>query len=634
MKIPARRHSIAPGGMYRPAWLTESAIFVVLVVLVALIVPISGVTGSSGTSTTMRRAAEVLSDGWRSVELRPLYYLLVSWTLALGDGTVRAAFMADRILFAADLLAIYVLARVAFDRRTALTAFALCFTAFGLHYAAGVFNGDPSTPLFPLLALAVLVHGYRGSGVVPWAIAGVLFALGAQIKETALPLLALPLLALVAPALRRASRPSCIGAFYLGAAATMAVFAILVERPDAFLGDAHPSVRQPVLGFSEIGSRSIWLFFLKEMTLDLPRNVYLYVRHYLAPYYPIVPLMLAGLAAALWRIVSRRAQPATGPDAAAALVALAVCLLSPGIIIQGEMGERVGHGMPLHFLLYLLAAWWGVFVALEWPWVKRLAAHGGLPGDRLLAVAVGLAVIAQLAFPGRSTLAITTFPQQAGFGGHFPLTFWRDAPFTEGGRYAGDKREIAEVVGRLPGNTVFAGAAAYPGLRRFAPDRLDVRFIEPRVRLPDLSAQHRNKRLIGIDTYHQFRSFVPRYRALVLYFAEDFAAPLRGVETAHVVLSKSRYAFLQKGYFTGAAVRRVTRIGDSMLIEVDTRRFLAEVGGREAWISDRFRGDMAWLADNFPDEVDHLRRTLAIADIDLDNLLTTDRLSGALSTHR
>lgn len=466
--------------------------------------------------------------------------------------------------------------------------FLLASTAFGLHYAAGSFSGDPVPPLMSLVVL------------LAYATTGIAMGLAVQTKETLIPLVALPLLTPALPFGRPRGWPWLTGLYLACCLASFWAMSFAMAEPAGAVGDAAPRHVGNYLAYSELAQRSTGLFLVEELTVGLPRNLYKYLRHYLLPYFAVAPLMVLAF---LWAL--RRALPVArhhAMDRPAVVLALAGALLAPGILIQGEVGERIGHGMPLHFVLLLLLAWWLNAVVAEWTPLRRLVEDKGR-----LAMVMALALAAaQSVFPGRATLELLFRPQPH-FGGHFPLTLWRDVPFQVKGRFGDDTRRLADAVPaeNVPPGALFLSGEAAEAIQFFLDGRAEGKNLSLYKSQFALGPQDCGRRVAGVEPYHGFRSPHPRYRSLLIHLLDDYESRLAGVPAAWLAIDSGRYRFWRDGLAASGGVR--FQSGDLRLVKLASpAKTLAELAARPPWKAPELDGDLEWLRANYPDEAKRL----------------------------
>lgn len=582
-----------------------------------LMIPTRGVDISAGGS------ADYLADGLKALLdmpmkflARPLFPLFVTASYELFGVSVESGYRVIRFFFGLNLLILFLLARNFYGSKTAISAFLLALSSYALHFIGKDINPDAAIAFFVMLFLLVLHASFARKNALLFALSGMLLAVACAIKEIAIPLLFLPIvLALAIKENRSWASARRIFLFFLifALSSIPAMYYTYVRSGvDLMLGNASAWGVQKFTEYPNILS-----LFYHQLVLNLHRNLFKYSAYYLYANFFLWPLF------ATWIYVLVRAiKQCRQPDV---IIVAAALLMSPSIVIQGYIGERLGQGMPFFYLSYIVfgesiraaAAKLALFLRRQWPAFKSVVPLE----SKLLAVAIFLLVLAELFNPRKPAYALL-----AGTGGTplSALSFYR-GNFTVEGRFNKNIQEASDWLSRNApsnANVMVDGhlTEAVPFFTRFnfnvRPFSYLVQF-KPGFERDEVSQLLIKGRLLAIVTNVKFRlEYAVRYRGFFLLFEEELLQKVAEFNPAYFVAykldtEKGRYTNPFVDYFkANQSLKRVFENESTVIFGSAGNVSALDSGVPFLYKNPEFESDLEWLKSEFPMEYEKVQSML------------------------
>ncbi len=607
---------------------------IIVIIIAMIILPVAGapVTNNSAlwlsqVNDAMQRqnSGMMLSDLLNS--RRPLFLLILASGFKLWGKSVQSASLIVRIIFALQLILIYLLGRIFYGTAVGLLSSGLVATSYGITIAARYIETDIVLPFFILLFIFVYYIALVRSNRI-WAVfAGITLGLALMVKISALFCLGLPFgMVLLAPKEKRWEYGK-LGLWVIGTVIIslllLASFMFITNDSSYSMFDVGRILYNRVITKIH-GHPGVSYTYL--LTTGLPKTIFKYYQGYLNQVTPLSLLMIFG-----WIFVFIRGLISKKPSDLI-LTIIVVCFL-PFIVGVAEVGERLGQTTMIYMFLYVtLAAFFVSFISLLINFTVKFnnkykkfkifkSADSKYPKliSNLLIVLMGFFLIkAQLFNKNGST-----------------WTEWKDAscalrifnkkPFEVYGRYTNEQQEAAEWLKKNASQNakIIADGYTNEALDFFEVADYEIPEFHPTQAIHvdtfyTIRKRDDNVRPLFLITYSNFDSGAQRHRSIFPIFEEDIVAALKKENPDYLVIS-GRGSFF-KAYFDKTKWSNLRFANRKVLIyEIHLDRF-APVTFDTVGVNDSIYKHLIWLEKNFPDEYLLFKEKIEILGFTLDEL--------------
>jgi hypothetical protein len=610
----------------------EMAPLLVIVFLSALVLPIAGVQVGNNTSRWLTEASHLLKakgpepaiQGSLTVR-RPLLPLMIAAAFKTGGKSVHSAVVLIRILFALELVLIYLIGRVFYNAAVGLLSFGLVLTSFGINSIAKSVDTDIVHPFFILLFLLAYFLALRRESWI-WAIlSGGCLGLALLLKETALFCLGLPIgLVIFAPKGKRWKFGKTL--LWLLAALILPVLLwvgyMLLHKSSlrSVLENAYAASTYRIIGAGRPLSEWTYLF-----TSGLGKSLSGFYANFLLRVTPLSLFLVAGWLFILVRgLIKKRIS-----DLALGLITLSSF---PMILQLGNEGDRPGQMTVIYMFGYIMLAVCVVSASRSFGrWFTKLGQEKGeetslpLSKSDLIISSVLITVIGSL-FMGMqlfsrdlSTRKLWTDPGDA-------LALFVKKPFEIYGRYTNFQEETAQwLKNNAPsGSKIIADGYTNEALDFYDAAPYPIPVFHP-VREILISQgpppTRETMKPLFFFTYSNFDGGIARARGLFIVFENEILASLKAENLRFLVLS-GRSLFL-KTYFEKASWARLAFDNQRVVVfEVQTGT-IAPVPFADLGVNETINDDIVWLEKNHPAEYQNFLKIIESFGLTIQNIMKT-----------
>lgn len=598
-------------------FIVEGAVILFLLVAGALTIPITGTNVNNNAAKYLHQAAELQAGREmsifkeNSIARGPVFPLLLALMFETAGRSVLAAMVLVRILNVLDIVLVYLLGRILYDRSTGLIAAMLAMTSYGIFWCAGWIESGSTHIFFLLLFFLLIYQAYRSGCLLLYALAGAILGIAFLVKESALVYMtALVLFFFLSMALRRRRVSS-------GLLICLGVLTCFVAPWVIYVGKRSGSLW---LALGALSPQQTELFGVREgyrttvdWVIDLGWKIPVLLRagytSYLKAATPLAPLLVIAWAVALVRGVMKR-KPAD------LLITFGSLLWLPIVFGSLATGDTLRQVLIVYYLLYI--AFGSVLTSQAALLSRKL--NPALSKGLLVSVGI-VAVLYQLTAGGTWKL------WREGSNGTFPLALGKPAEMIVGSRYTNDDRALSLWLMKNvePGSKLLVDGVFCEAMDFYSGFALPYDKSLGRLHMDQYTfVTHSPGRTLFVLPYSKIRSYLRRYR-LVFFVEEEGILNAIRRSGAHYAVITRRSLFLSR-YFDSvpwaklvhsARGSRVYRIDPVAADKLD-QPFLC--------VGATLMEDLDWLKKEHLEEYKLVAKALAHSN------LTTDMLSRATCT--
>ena len=318
--------------------------------------PLHGAGTTVHTGIDLLTGATILRGEPAGLAGRVVVYAAVAVSIFLFGLSVKSVLFVVRCFHVLNLWLGYVLTTRLYGVATGLVASALIISSFAVHEVASYATAvDTMVPFFLLVTVLLLHMGLERGKTLYMALAGSALGLGCLTKEVALPFLLLPVLtSFSVPQYRtRPNRRTLLGAVYAMVALVYLPWLTYVwihtGSPQLLLGLGRPELVASTVGNLPGASSGGYSVLVDGLLWQLPRSAANYYQDFMAPNFKLAPLLVVSIGFVLARAAWLRG----GADI---ILGWSLLLYAPSVVVQGIIGERLGHGLTMFYLGYIAVA--------------------------------------------------------------------------------------------------------------------------------------------------------------------------------------------------------------------------------------------------------------------------------------
>jgi hypothetical protein len=480
-----------------------------LILVAVIIFPTKGVTITGAAAYYLNNGLSAYKNIPMDIPARPIFLGFITLSFHIFGVSVESAYWVTRFFFVLNILMTYIIAVNFYGFKVGLFASLLVVFSYAINLVGIFLNVDPVvTFFFPFIGLPFLLFCFvreyripRNGGRLLWFC--VSFALS------------------LIPAL---------------------IYSSSHGGDSLIIGDLAPWAVEKFSGQSPLQ------LIYNQLVLDLFRNMYKYLTLYIFPNFVLWFFILLAWIFVIIRSVRRK-------QAADMVLLISAILFSPAVIIQGYIGERLGQGMPLFYLSYIVMASFicsashFVSVALH----RFLKSRINISRIELVSFLFVIITFISIELFNKGSSSFRIFFDKQGAPSVTALSFYR-GQFTVAGHMDDDLKASCNWINQnVPkGETVYVDGGIWEAFDFFTNldyqkehfPRCIVSFNVAGVNPTDIPLT--DGRPVCIFPALGFTRHVERYRNINLIFERDLYKILRAIRNHYMIISK-RNNFL--GYY-------------------------------------------------------------------------------------
>ena len=609
-------------------YIREFTPLIIVCLFAMIIVPISGVSITGNSAFFLSLANKILSgENPVTAGQRPLFLIILASGFKLLGKTVQSASLATRIFFALEIILIYLLGRVFYNKTVGFLSSGLVLTSYGINYIASYIDTDTVISFFILLFVLTYYISLTRSSRIFAVLAGISLGLGLLVKESSLFYLGLPFGMIIFAQKGKRRQYVRLGVWVFGTLVIFLVFLVILAF--FYTGTFHTMFEGQGL-FNMISGKMIAYdltvkYWSHVFTIGFPNAVFKYYKNFLQNITPLSIFMIFGWFFLLIRgLIYKKTSDL--------ILAILVISALPLILRLGDYSDRLGQTTIVYMFLYVaLAAFFVSFIRLLIKYIAKfnskykkinafiqpLKKHPKFI-YYLLIILVGIfSVKAQLfTKDSRGTWKLWTESK-------YSLSVFSKKPFKVYDRFSTEQQEAAEWLKKnAPKKAkIIADGYANEAMDFFEVADYQIPFFHPtfdsRISPVAILERHDRVRPLYLITYSNFDSGSPGHRCIWPIYEANIIDSMQ-VKPDYLVISGRGLFF--SSYFDKA--KWVSLKFDNQLVriyEIHFERF-EPVPFENVGVNDSINGHLIWLEKNYPDEYSSLKKMLESAGLTVEEL--------------